>query len=345
MSATRAIAAEHILPIAANDNIYDASGTLVHVDKVSDGEKTDYVTGPMGTLVRITNGKVTYLHPDHLGSAQAGTTGFGYSDPWGTVAWREQYTPFGEEIQGQSANDDLAGFTGHIKDKATGLNYMQARYYDPVIGRFLSIDPVTFGQTGNPTHFNRYAYCGNNPINCTDPTGMVGVNLDPFNKRRQPSSAETVAVAGVVADFTPVVGSFKGLYEFANDPTPMNAVGIIPYGKLLKRGEQVTEILGNAQQTRKAGELTTHGSTSQRIAEEMAESGDYTSVHLNQAVKTITDGDVTSRVRPDVAGVRADGTVDVVEVLSPNQTSQQMTDKLQNALGDRCGAISCVAPD
>jgi RHS repeat-associated protein len=32
--------------------------------------------------------------------------------------------------------DDQGGFTGHIRDKATGLNYMQARYYDPVMGRF-----------------------------------------------------------------------------------------------------------------------------------------------------------------------------------------------------------------
>lgn len=49
---------------------------------------------------------------------------------------------------------------------------MQARYYDPVIGRFLSHDPVTFLQTANPGFFNRYAYVFNDPINGTDPTGM-----------------------------------------------------------------------------------------------------------------------------------------------------------------------------
>ena len=168
-------------------NVYDASGGLIYVHKLAHGgepeEKIDYIKAAGMSVARINYGvNTTYLHPDHLGSAQAGTTGFSYSDPWGTVAWREQYTPFGEEIQGQSANADLDGFTGHIKDSATGLNYMQARYYDPVIGRFLSVDPVTFMDTGNPTHFNRYAYCGSNPLNCTDPTGMVGVNLDPFNR-------------------------------------------------------------------------------------------------------------------------------------------------------------------
>ena len=55
---------------------------------------------------------------------------------------------------------------------------MQARYYDPVIGRFYSNDPVdALGhmQRGNPVHgFNRYAYANNNPYKYTDPTGMTG---------------------------------------------------------------------------------------------------------------------------------------------------------------------------
>jgi len=161
-------------------NVYDLSGALVHIETGDDPNtanknetgETDYVSGPQGTLARIKNGIVTYLHPDHLGSAQAGT------DNSGAIIWREQYTPFGEELQSPAANDNLAGFTGHIKDKATGLNYMQARYYDPVIGRFLSADPVGFLDTGNPNFFNRYAYTFNDPVNLIDPNGESCTSAD-----------------------------------------------------------------------------------------------------------------------------------------------------------------------
>jgi len=49
---------------------------------------------------------------------------------------------------------------------------MQARYYDPVIGRFYSNDPVGF-TASNPMMFNRYAYANNNPYKYVDPDGMA----------------------------------------------------------------------------------------------------------------------------------------------------------------------------
>ena len=49
---------------------------------------------------------------------------------------------------------------------------MGARYYDPVIGRFLSMDPVEFVES-NPASFNRYAYANNNPYMYYDPDGEL----------------------------------------------------------------------------------------------------------------------------------------------------------------------------
>ncbi|MEP3890075.1 MAG: RHS repeat-associated core domain-containing protein, partial [Hellea sp.] len=153
-------------------NVYDNTGRLVHVDEVTDGKETDYLHGMGQTLARIENDVFTYLHPDHLGSPQAGTKGQGNPvAQYGDVAWNEHYTPFGEALISNAANDNQGGFTGHIKDKATGLNYMQARYYDPKIGRFLSVDPVSMLQNGKPAQFNRYSYTWNDPINGFDPDG------------------------------------------------------------------------------------------------------------------------------------------------------------------------------
>ncbi|UTW45562.1 RHS repeat-associated core domain-containing protein [bacterium SCSIO 12696] len=162
-------------------NIYDSSERLVHIYEQSDNQTTDYISGPRGYLARITNNIVTYLHSNQLGSANSGT------DALGNVTWRERYTPYGEQLVGNAANDDLEGFTGHIRDKATGLNYMQARYYDPVMGRFLSNDPVSAPlhlAYGNVKGFNRYAYANNNPLSYIDPTGRspddVGYEGDVF---------------------------------------------------------------------------------------------------------------------------------------------------------------------
>lgn len=85
---------------------------------------------------------------------------------------RKHSRPFGEQLEG-AVND--VGYTGHIYDQHLGLNYMQARYYDPIIGRFYSNDPVDAVEAirrGSPVHgFNRYVYAQNNPYKYTDPDG------------------------------------------------------------------------------------------------------------------------------------------------------------------------------
>jgi len=110
-------------------------------------------------------GQVTYYHNDALGSPIAA------SDSEGKILWRESYQPYGERQQHEPrANANRRWFTSHVEDADTGLLYMQARYYDPKIGRFMSMDPVGFVEE-NPMSFNRYAYANNNPYKYVDPDG------------------------------------------------------------------------------------------------------------------------------------------------------------------------------
>lgn len=106
-----------------------------------------------------------YQHTDALGSPVAETSASG------ALIVRNDYEPFGAVI-GNPQYQGI-GFTGHVMDGASGLTYMQQRYYDPQIGRFLSNDPVA-ASTAKGMNFNRYWYANNNPYKFTDPDGRFG---------------------------------------------------------------------------------------------------------------------------------------------------------------------------
>jgi len=147
-------------------SVYSAGGTLLYRDNATTSTATDYIRLGTRAIARVRGSDVEWTHADHLGSPAAATSAAG------AVLWREDHTPFGEARQAPAGNADNEGFTGHIADAATGLVYMQARYYDPLIGRFLSSDPVGFA-TGGPAYFNRYAYTANDPVNHIDPDGRA----------------------------------------------------------------------------------------------------------------------------------------------------------------------------
>jgi RHS repeat-associated protein len=105
-----------------------------------------------------------YLLKDHLASNRL-TLRHG---PASTQ--RHDYGPFGQPLT--SNGSVVATGKGYINerfDPETGLQYLNARYYDPLLGRFITPDwwdPVLRG-----VDFNRYAYAGNDPVNASDPTG------------------------------------------------------------------------------------------------------------------------------------------------------------------------------
>ena len=166
-------------------------GHLKRVKQTVDG-KTSYsvYTQEAGLLSQYN--KTTNTHTDHIriagttvarieskgSKADDATTAFDEraESPVaaGSLADRPHYLPFGKKINATVVKENAIGFTGHVED-TSGLVYMQARYYDPVIGRFYSNDPVGTIEhlnTPNGIHgFNRYAYANNNPYKYTDPDG------------------------------------------------------------------------------------------------------------------------------------------------------------------------------
>jgi RHS repeat-associated protein len=111
----------------------------------------------------------TFIHSDFLGSPVAET------DAAGLVTRIEKYTPYGEQADG--TYDSGPGYTGHVTDSLTGLSYMQQRYYDPTLGRFLSTDPMA----ASGARFNRYGYGANNPYKFVDPDGREEVERNAPN--------------------------------------------------------------------------------------------------------------------------------------------------------------------
>ncbi|EMY76847.1 RHS repeat-associated core domain protein [Leptospira weilii serovar Ranarum str. ICFT] len=115
-----------------------------------------------------------FFHPDHLGSIQMITDGAGNpaSGPEPGTSY-VSYEPYGSIIRNDSYGPDIFRykFTGQIEDKDTGLYYYKARYYEPILGRFLQADSVVMPT--NVNGMNRYMYVDGNPVSYRDPSGHV----------------------------------------------------------------------------------------------------------------------------------------------------------------------------
>ncbi len=86
----------------------------------------------------------------------------------GAVVERIDWDEFGNVLADSAPGTQPFGFAGGVRDLDIGLTRFGARDYDPVTGRWTAKDPLRFG--GGDTDL--YAYCGNEPINCIDPTGL-----------------------------------------------------------------------------------------------------------------------------------------------------------------------------
>jgi RHS repeat-associated protein len=112
--------------------------------------------------VMLQGNTISFLHRDHLATVKMVT------NMAGAVTERLGYAAFGEPKPTTSLPK---GFIGERPDVETGMLYLNARYYDPALGRFISPDDWDPTLAGVGT--NRYAYAGNDPVNKSDPNGHV----------------------------------------------------------------------------------------------------------------------------------------------------------------------------
>lgn len=105
---------------------------------------------------------VTYVYTDPQGTPLA------EADASGTITATFDYKPYGSQALGSP--EAGPGYTGHVNDPDTGFVYMQARYYDSAVGRFLTTDQVV-PSPSSLFFFNRYVYAKDNPLAYADPSG------------------------------------------------------------------------------------------------------------------------------------------------------------------------------
>lgn len=136
--------------------------TLEEIEKNEAGiYHTEYIYGPNGLAALRKDNKLHYLCLDHLGSSRICV------DTEGIIENAFQYSVFGDrnDLKTSDGQKDLRySYTGYEWEEELGLYYAVSRYYDPVLKRFLSVDPKL--ESSSP-----YVYCKNNPLLLSDPNG------------------------------------------------------------------------------------------------------------------------------------------------------------------------------
>ncbi|MFA0809792.1 RHS repeat-associated core domain-containing protein [Microbulbifer epialgicus] len=148
--------------------------------------------------------EIIYLHNDILGNTISST------DTSRNVLWLEEFYPYGKKLNLEGEQDE-AWYSGYQYDSDFDLSYVNARYYDSNIGRFLSVDPVRFVED-NSASFNKYAYANNNPYKFNDKTGeyadliieaaSLGIGVYSLDQNIQQGNygAAALDAVGLVAD-------------------------------------------------------------------------------------------------------------------------------------------------
>ncbi len=215
----------------ANNRPVDVNGTRYEYDVTGARLKTTTSAGTatiyIGNNYEQTNGVGTkYISigdqvvAQRIGAANywmlSGEVGSiqGVVNSTGSPVQHQVYGPWGAVARTETSFPMSLGFAG-LRQDATGLLFMGARYYDPQLSHFISADPDV--SSGLIVGLNRYAYADNNPVSRRDPTGHGTNSRDDF-----PVPDATAASTGFVDSFTALVTNNDGIPGgiYLNDRSP-----------------------------------------------------------------------------------------------------------------------------
>lgn len=159
----------------------------ITVKRASESASTEYV------FRKNVFGDITHIYKLNNGKFMLAAR-YKY-DAWGKCAT--------ENVGGETIGDiNPIRYRGYYYDKETGLYYLNARYYDPETGRFISADSTQYLEPNTVNGLNLYAYCASNPVMNVDPSGRFILTL--------------LSILGAVAISAAVGGLVGGITEAAN---------------------------------------------------------------------------------------------------------------------------------
>ena len=269
---------------------------LLYANDITKNAITDYIylgdhlvaTAQHAENTPATADNASYPSDNILGSPILET------DANGEISWRQTYLPYGHESEDNSGqSEDHPGYLGKSYSKLTQLSYLGARYYDPIIGRFMAADPEGFTDQ-DPLSFNRYAYGDDNPYRFEDPRGkfVILINALALEMARgaivgyQQTGTMQGAINGAIT------GLKAGAKEAAQEAEIGTAVGIF-LGSQPFVGEEEDPLIGGALLDTTAGkEVLSEG---KNIIAEKAEGMSTTEDALEEAKPSISGKDLPIR--------------------------------------------------